>query len=349
MNDKTSSTPYIDTIVEKFTKASKEFYPGLEFASRYSFYSGVEPTKAKFEFRFHNKILKSTPYIIPPNSLLIHYVPNIEVLINIIKSGTIRLTTLNSKNDRHEISYLSRQLKLDLTEEEVENYKKDFFCASFCKIKNRQDEDFSMWRLYGSEGRGAALVFEIENYSDEWHHFAMGKVQYGINRASEHYGAYMNFVAEFQKVNNYPFQNRPITSMALLALHKNVGWKYENEIRLISNYRYDKYTLDEDADSSLIPNVFHSYKNGCGQYAYMELPLLGSKKYKEHEDRFSTGDLKDHYDTFRRMLPRLKLVNIIIGYQYSEDVPDIESVIAKQAGIHPNYSFNINRSKFSDH
>jgi hypothetical protein len=350
MPNNTRDTPYIDRIINEFIQKSKAFYPGLKFSRRWSMYNGDEPSSCDFEFSFGNRILNSTPYKIKSNTFLIHYVSDIQTLIEIVKTGNLRLTTLNSKNDKHELSYLSKELNISLTEQEIEAHKKQFFCASFSKIKNIDDENFSMWRLYGCEGKGAAIIFEVENYEDDWHHYTIGNVQYGPNRASERYRDYVNFFDDFQKSNNYPIQNRPITPNSFLALHKNIGWKYENEVRLLSYSKYDKYTLETDVNYQSEAKIFHSYRRDCGQYSYMELPLLGSTRFKEMEDVYLSEKMKDYYPTFKRMLPRIKICRIILGYQYSSsEFVDIETTIFNNAGKHPNFNIKMKGSIFSDH
>ncbi|RYE30029.1 MAG: DUF2971 domain-containing protein [Sphingobacteriaceae bacterium] len=232
----------------------------------------------------------------------------------------------------------------------LQSYKKQFYCASFSSIDSIDEEDFSMWRLYGLEGKGVALIFEVENKDDDWHHFTIGKVQYGLGESSERYKEFIKFFDEFQKNNNFPIRNRPITSTAFLALHKNIGWQYENEVRLLSHYGYNDYTLKPDTRSNLLTKIYHSYNNSFGHYTYLELPLVGSTEYERLNTFFAKDDMKDLHSKFRSMLPRLKLAQVILGYQYSgREWVDLKRVINYEADKHPSLNFSTVLSKFSDH
>lgn len=207
-----------------------------------------------------------------------------------------------------------------------------------------------MWRLYGSEGRGAALIFEVENNSDDWHHFTIGEVKYGLNEVSERYREFVDFFNTFQKSNNFPIQNQPLTYTAFLALHKNIGWKYEKEIRILSNYEFDDYTYKVGIGSDLLTKVYHSYSSNFGHYAYLELPLVGSVEYERLDNFSSKNDMNDLHSKFLSMLPRLKIVKVILGYQYSgKQWVDIQRIISYEANKHPSLTFNIALSKFLDH
>lgn len=100
----------LSRVMQDFVKKSQDFYPGLRFSSSYSMYSGPEPTSCDFEYGFSNEFLKGSPYEFSSGTQLIHYIPSVEILLEIIKSGVFRLTSLNAKNDKHELSYLTKQL-----------------------------------------------------------------------------------------------------------------------------------------------------------------------------------------------------------------------------------------------
>ncbi|RYE13128.1 MAG: DUF2971 domain-containing protein [Rickettsiales bacterium] len=336
--------------MQDFVKKSQEFYPGLRFSRSYSMYSSPEPTSCDFEYSFSNGFLKGSPYELSSDTQLIHYIPSIEILFEIIKSGVFRLTSLNAKNDKYELSYLTKQLKVNIADDIIEKYKKQFFCASFGKVYPNNEEEFTMWRLYGAEGRGAALIFKVENNIEDWHRFTIGQVKYGLNEASERYREFVSFFNDFQKFNNNPIQNQPITYTAFLALHKNIGWEYENEIRILIYYKYDDYTYKTGIGSDLLTKVYHSYNNNSGHYAYIELPLVGSVEYERLNSLFLKDDMNDLHSGFLSMLPRLKLEKIILGYQYSpENLLKISNTISHEIAKHPTLRTIIYTSKFSDH
>lgn len=156
-------TPYIDKIIKEYLKGTSKFYPGFKFASRRSVYSGDEPTSCEFEFRFKAKNLSKTEYECLDRSL-IHYTSSVNNLFEILNSGVLRLSNLNALNDPQEWSYLVKSLGMHFNNDQVRDYKAHFFSSSFCKIENELQPDvFPMWRLYGDDGFGAAIIFELEN------------------------------------------------------------------------------------------------------------------------------------------------------------------------------------------
>ena len=115
------------------------------------------------------------------------------------------------------------------------------------------DEDkpdsFPMWRLYGGDGYGAAIVFEVLNAKANWFKYLFAKVQYGQNRSLTKFRDFLAFHNDFQLRYHNPIQNWPKSLIALMALHKNQIWSYEKEIRLLTHYPFDE--LAEDLPSQV--------------------------------------------------------------------------------------------------
>ncbi|RYU87957.1 DUF2971 domain-containing protein [Mucilaginibacter terrigena] len=318
MNRK-SATPYIDNIVEKYLKSAKEFYPSLEFGSRRSWYSGDEPLFCKFEFRLNSFNLNKTEYQTKRNYDLIHYSSSVQNIIEIINSGYLRLSNLIALNDPQEVSFLVKNLQMKFTNDQIDGYKNHFFTASFCKVTNKNRPDnFPMWRLYGGDGLGAAIVFEVTNPIDEWSNFLLANVQYGSCKSVERFRDFMTFHEEFQKEHSSVIQNFPKALSSLMALHKNKIWEHEKEVRLLTHHEFDQYTLKESTHH--ICNLKHSIAKSGINYAYVELPLFKSSEYIRIEKAISPTVLKS-------LIPILKIKKVILGYKNSYDtLMDFQSI-----------------------
>lgn len=314
----------LSLLVDNYIKEAKSFYPHLRFSQSHSFYSGDEPTSCEFEFGFNGNLLKDTEYYSKGNSKLIHYTSSIQNLVEILNSGYLRLSNLVALNDPQELSFITNNLEMKFSEDEINEYKREFFSASFCKVLNlTEPDDFPMWRLYGGDGYGAAIIFEVINYDEEWSNFVLSKVQYGNNPAVDRYRSYFKFHNEFQEKNNYPLQNYPKSLYSIMAFHKNKIWSYEKEVRLLTHYKHDKYTL-KDKDMHMA-RLKHSIAKNGKIYSYVELPLFGGEEYNRLHKK--AKELQ-WLDFFKGALPILKIKEIIIGYKNNtETVLRLEDIV----------------------
>lgn len=314
----------LKNLIDKYIEESRVFYPHLRFGESRSWYSGDEPTSCEFEFGFNADILKGTEYYNEKNSKLIHYTSSIQNLVEILNSGLLRLSNLVALNDPQELSYVTNSLDVEFNKEDIIEYKRNFFSASFCKVLNlTKPDDFPMWRLYGGDGFGAAIVFEVINYGKEWNNFVLSKMQYGDNAAVERYRNYTKFHKKFQERNNYPIQNYPKSLSSIMAFHKNKIWSYEKEIRLLAHFEYDKYTLKEKAMHMV--GLKHGIAKNGKLYSYVELPLFGGEEYNRLYKR--AKELK-WIEYFEKSLPIFKIKKIIVGYKNTtETVLRLEDII----------------------
>ena len=325
-------TPYLDTLLKEYFKNVKKYYPNFQFGSSHSCFSGKEPTSCELELRLNAKCLRGTEYEVKRKPNLIHYTSSTQNVIDILNSGYLRLNNLLNLNDPQEIKFIIKKANITGFEHLIESLKATFFSASFCRIDNDEQPDkFPMWRLYGNDGLGCAIVFELENYDSDWMNFILSTVQYGECRATRRYSEFITFHNSFQELYNSPIQNVPITLTSLLALHKNVIWKYEDEIRLLTHFNYDEYTLRSN-DNDYICSLKHSISNDNKMYSYVELPLFGGKEYRS----FSKPGSKE---ILNRLLPLMKVKEIILGYRI--DSKDYFNIINVVNYISSNYGYNI--------
>lgn len=326
-----SKTPYIDAIVDTYIEKVREFYPSLEFGSRRSMlFSSSEPSTCDFEFRFNSFNLNNTEYQATRNYDLIHYTSNVQNVLDILNSGVIRLSNLISLNDPQEINFIVNNLQMKFNVDQIEAYKNHYFTASFCKITNNKKPDsFPMWRLYGGDGLGAAIVFEVVNPKNEWTNFLLANVQYGNSKAVDRFKNLWSFHNNFQQEKNHPIQNFPKALSALMALHKNQIWAYEKEIRLLTHHNFDKYTLKEQ--DSHICNLKHSITRQGTKYAFVELPLFNCPEYVRFEKILDKEQLY-------RFIPILKVKKIILGYKHDYNIcHDIGDIIQSLSHKYKNH------------
>lgn len=321
---------YLSVLLKSYFIEAKKHYPNFSFSSRFSVYDVSEPTTCELELGFDAKCIRGTEYELSEKSNLIHYTSSVQSVIEILNSGSLRLGNLVSVNDPQEISFIANNLNIPNFSPDVISLRSTFFSASFCKvIDEKKPDDFPMWRLYGTDGYGAAIIFEIENYDQDWLNFVLAQVQYGDCESVKRFIDFVNFHNGFQELNNFPIQNIPKTFTAFLALHKNHIWKYENEIRLLTQYDYNEYSLENVSEH--ICQLKHSISNKNKQYSYVELPLTGGKEYNRIKD---LGRL----DALNSLLPIFKVKEIILGYRIDSksymDIITVVNYISRGYGYH---------------
>jgi hypothetical protein len=311
MNKRGKRSNYLDEIINEYIQGASKFYPGLRFGQRYSMFSGDEPESCDFEFSFRAQNLRRTPYI-PKEESVIHYTSSLQSLFEILNSGYLRLSNLNALNDPQELSFIKNVMGIELTEDQVKEYKNHYFSGSFCKVIENEPVSFPMWRLYGGDGKGAAIVFDLINSRSDWHKYLFAKVQYGQNAALNRFKKFISFHNEFQLQHKRPIHNWPKALIALMALHKNSIWSHENEIRLLTHYPFDKYTYNEDSWDSQICNLKHSITATGKPFAFVELPLFEGKEYRRLGSRMKE---RGYEGELENSIPILKIKKIILGYR----------------------------------
>ncbi|MFC5282646.1 DUF2971 domain-containing protein [Pedobacter alpinus] len=335
-NSGPEKTPYIDKIIKEYLRGLNSFYPGIRLIGRYSLFSGEQPYNCRLNLTLRNSNVEGTDYASTDQKYLIHYTSSLQNLFNILNSGFLRLSNLSSLNDPQELLYMAKEINWIETSQ-LNLFRKSFHSVSFCGIHNlAQPDKFPMWRLYGGDGYGAAIVFEILNPNTDWHKYMLARIQYGNSAERDKYIDFLRFHSQFQIENNRPITNLPEAVFAFMGMHKNDIWNYEEEIRLISHYEYEEHSLEPKTAQNQAAKLRHSIGQNGNPYSYLELPLFGSTKYIELEKFYNNNGVKDN---FIKSLPILKINKVVLGYRHSlETLLDCESIISN---VSNNYKHDI--------
>lgn len=298
-----------DEKIELYLEGARKFFPNLETSSVFSMVGSSEPMSGEIEFRsqFINEItLKESPL------QFIHYTSLLSAM-NILNSGNIRLYNCLNLNDPSEINYLLKNSPINFTEKEVEKYKREHFILSGSIYKSKNDEEFNLWRLYGDQGKGVGIVFEVDNKIGNWGSVFLHNVVYGTNNEQyEKIIKFLHFHKEFDETHRL-FNNIPNIISLLSTGVKNEMWSIEKEFRIVIKLLLDKHSnLPEESisNNSLITSrLNHELKPNGKMVSYVELPLhLNDYKSRVVETPFSKEkiDLIDY-------VPNLKVNKLILG------------------------------------
>ena len=269
------------------------------------------------EIPFNNRQLIDSKYYYEKKKKFIHYT-KIENLLSILREKGVRMYNLNNSNDPQEFNFAAEVLKLE--NNQIDEGKKNIFSFSMSEINSEYEgENPILWRLYGNNGYGCAIIFEIVNNPKDWNYFHLSKIYYNEKDDIELFYEKSN---EFQNKN--PIRLKYDLSR-LIAFHKDIIWKIENEIRLIVCF---KNLLNL---KPLSKNTF-SDLNKKKKTSYNFLPLVYEK-----DDNIENLLAKTN--------PLLKISKIILGYNIN-NIEVINEVIDKLTEKIFNEEFDIKQSIF---
>lgn len=252
------------------------------------------------EIPINNSQLINSKYYYEGEKKFIHYT-KIENLLSIIREKGVRMYNLNNSNDPQEFNFAAEILKLE--NNQIDNGKKNIFSFSMSEINSEYEgENPIMWRLYGNNGYGCAIIFEIVNNPKDWNYFHLSKIYYNEKDDIELFYEKSNV---FQ--NKYPVSLKYDLSR-LITFHKDSIWKIENEIRLIG------YFKDIFNPKPLSENIFFDL-NKTKETSYNFLPLVYNKN----------DNIENH---LAKTNPLLKISKIILGYNIN-NIEGINEVIDK--------------------
>lgn len=337
MNNKTLNR---DDKIKLYLEGAKKIFPNLNTTSVFSMYGSAEPMSGNIELNdsFINEVLLEKG-----NLCFIHYT-SLKSAMNILNSGKVRLYNCHNLNDPSEINYLLENCPIDFSSKEVEDYKREHFFLSGSIYNSEQDEDFNLWRLYGDEGRGVGLVFEIDHRIKNWVSTYLQKIHYGTkNKKANQIIELFSYHKEFN--DKYAlFENTPRLFSLLATSIKNDIWSIENEFRVVCKISFDKHSLEAKEDiknNHLIKiSLAHEHKQSGQMVSYVELPLH-LNDYKSN--RIKSPLRNEIIDTIN-YVPNLKIKKLILGpnnvLKKKSDILDYASWVSKKM----NYQFDIELS-----
>ena len=319
-----------DQKIKTYLKEAQSIFPKIDVSVVFSIYNGEEPTSGNITLSNQSDAFKHKLNF-SRHTNIIHYT-SLDSLFSILNSQILRLYNCFNLNDPTEIDYANVKYKIALTQDELLMFKRNNFVASFCEYDmTLQNDDFNLWRLYGMEGNGVGLVFEIENMDESWEEFFIGKVSYNqystTNSIVEQFSKFVRFHREFNE-QHHLFENTPSILSAIALLFKDEIWKTEKEIRLFAYCPYDEYDLKplqfESKNNYLSNTMGHAINKNGEMVSFVNLPL----NINTQPGVLKTTKLEDLSKDSLSSIPHLKLKRIVLGYNINENMFDkIEKIL----------------------
>lgn len=329
---------------KEYFERIKKIFPELGLGSSFSMYSGEYPISAEISLRNQSKAFKNKYEF---SNRFIHYT-SLDALFGILSTEELRLYNCFNLNDKEELKYAISRLNIKMTEDEQEEFRRSFFIFSGCEIQDEaESEDYNLWRLYGSNGNGVAIEFEITNPKSDWTDIYYGKVNYGEdNTLYKEMKSFIDVHQEFDR-KHFLFNNIPSIIPAIGLHFKNKIWEIEKEIRLLAYCPYDKYTLELTSLISGNPilnsRIEHVLSNKGNPTSYLKLPINIQKLKQKYAKNLSISKTNNLIST----IPHLKINRIILGYNNDKNILyEIGKLIDCQYAQRLKYNIKLQFSKY---
>lgn len=178
----------------------------------------------------HHGHYKDSDYYFNGEMKFIHFT-KIQFLFSILNSRAFRFYDLNSSTDPLEYEYAATILRVKKTE--IEALKQNVFTFSFCPESELYND--YVWRYYGNNYSGVAVIFEIVNDREKWQNFNMSPVFYKVPNSFADYSSRLEDLMKRRGIT------ARIDLSRLLAFHKHEAFKDEKEVRLLTYNPFDGF------------------------------------------------------------------------------------------------------------
>ncbi|MEK7225814.1 MAG: DUF2971 domain-containing protein [Bacteroidota bacterium] len=300
-----------------------EIYPFFKFGESHRSTIDGNISSQQYEFLIGQNAIRNSDYSVPKPGKFIHYT-TLDSFCGIINSGELRLFNLHNLNDPYEFNHLIKEHELRIDPKMIEYFKKRLFVSSFCRYNDNEGDDFNLWRLYGDNGLGVGIVFEVINSREDWNSCLLGNVIYDSeNELSQ------KIIKAISLTNEYigkGIDRIPKLLAQLLLYHKKKIWSIERESRLSVFYDHNGYNQERDYNNPIFRDTLRTAIKSNGIVSScISFPL----EVKINQPK-NPSIANDDFEKMKEFLPRLRIEKIIFGYRFNEKL--FES--AKEYSMH---------------
>lgn len=302
-----------EKLFEELEKKIFNLYPDFKFGQSERTTIDGHITNQQYEFHINQESIRNTEYGTSAIGKYIHYT-TLNSFCEILNSGELRLFNLNNLNDPFEFNHLIREFNLKLDEELIKYYKQRLFVSSFCRYNEGEGDDFNLWRLYGDNGYGIGIIFEVVNNVDDWDSVLLGNVIYSSDNILS-----QNIAKAISLANEYigkGIDKIPKLLAQLLLYHKKSIWSIENESRLTVFYDHNGHGQERKLENEMFRGSLKTFVKPNGVISdCISLPL-DEKINKEWKSDYSS----EQFEMLVRRTLRIRIAKVIIGYGFNEKV-----------------------------
>lgn len=283
---------------------------------------------------YRNTDLIGSKYFYSAKREFIHFT-KLESVKSIISSCLFRLYNMYNMNDPREYTFANNDFHKLIHDRE--DPKENLFLMSMCKPKILSGDsglEFNMWRLYSNDGEGIALKIGFEKTNNyNWEDFYLSEVYYGSEERNILYEAY-----QYVNYNEIKHPSASIDFSQISGFHKPKFYHFENEVRLLADYRKFKVngsmTFSNNEGERLFPIIKeNSEKSTSHLIKFLELPI------------YSKISFQDEYEVSTIPIPTIK--EIIIGHKNKDNFKELSQELQNLCLKHLGYIPIIKMSRIS--
>lgn len=204
------------------------------------------------------------------NNSDIYRYTSLDTLISMFNKGTYRMNGIVGMNDKSEIDYFDKESEIKNSWYSAQEIN-DTYLSSCCSI----GDDLTMWRLYGDDGKGVCLVFEILPPEKRLKGFVLAPINYAEERGKH------TAIKMFRKLSDAKMRFRELYKWK--HFFKPYEYNIEDEIRLIffDNRKYNNGVINRDWvktwNHSIINPIIDFKLNSPGFPLQLKRIVLGPK------------------------------------------------------------------------
>lgn len=194
----------------------------------------------------------------------------LDTLFVMLNKKTYRMNGIVGMNDKSEIDYFDKTCNNIQSGSSVQELNDTYL--SSCTTLN---DDLTMWRLYGDDGKGVCLEFEILPYEKWFDNFILAHVNYAENKEVH---------KSLELINGLSSANLSFSELYKWKhFFKPYDYNVEKEIRLMfyDNRRYDNGVVNRDwiktLSHSIINPIVDFNFNSSGFPIQLKKIILGPK------------------------------------------------------------------------
>lgn len=243
-------------------------------------------------------IFKDSDYEYLGEERFIHFT-SLQSLESILKSGYMRMSSLDSLSDESELNFASSVFEniknIRFNNDLINAEKKQLFCLSVCQNKTETITNTSMWNEYANKGSG--VIIDLSLSSLKSNRFSIGHIKYG-EKERHRIEELRNRLISFSEEKDFAPNNAVNMISILLSFHKKSKYKSEQELRMLFTdkgleFVKTKYpTIDKTIN----------YKNDLVYF---------NKIFLEGRNSFGKSN--------ENLYPEIKINRIILGYNLTNE------------------------------
>lgn len=227
-----------------------------------------------------------------------YHFTSISSLLEIIRSGKVRMSDFNSFSDEYELTLANNNLVDESSN--FTDFKSCLFALSMCEESDENLRNEFLWKNYGDNNKGVCIRLKINKSRSSLLNFYLTKIIYSDNNRISELEEVKKRHERFKRKYGYAIDNLDEILLIVCSMYKKESpYKDENETRLLAYISKNKNETHTNC-SYPIRHRYNSKKDLIEYFLELELEYENSKDSLYH-------------------LPYISIENVIFGRDINID------------------------------